>query len=330
MSSNFRDFTIESVGGKIQNVSSLCSYIKNTPIESEDIPYLESLRNKLANDNRYNDIYLNEEQIVNVLEEELLKYYIKNDNFGLDNIINLLDIYNESFIYLDKVKYDGLTYLIHDEENDIDVVSVSDEQRFIDLVLTNASIFANKSLNEIFTLMKQSLKSITFSESTDETAVAYADKFNIDYPIYEGYDINGNKIFKIKNGLFIKRDNELISLLSPTLVKDEEHKDLRVIKKNKKYSSFDLDEFIDLRDRVLDCDVTDKQELEKFYFQVRYLINTMNRRTHGEDPEYTEALDEYMDSLIRIYESHPDLLSKSDTTNVKAYLNNRNKISRKQ
>ncbi len=74
MSSNFRDFKIESVGGKIQNVSSLCNYIKNTDIAPEDIAYLESLRNKLANDDLYKDVYTNEYPIVDVLQEKLLVY----------------------------------------------------------------------------------------------------------------------------------------------------------------------------------------------------------------------------------------------------------------
>jgi hypothetical protein len=69
MSSNFRDFEIETVNGKIQNVSSLCSYIRSTKIEADDLPYLETLCNKLANDDSSNNMYTNEYPLVDALHE---------------------------------------------------------------------------------------------------------------------------------------------------------------------------------------------------------------------------------------------------------------------
>ncbi len=329
MSSNFRDFTIESVGGKIQNVSSLCSFIKSTLIEEDDIPYLETLRNKLANDDNYNNSYTNEYPIVEVLNEELLKYYIKHDNCDMDYILEILEVYNKSFIYLDKIKYDGLVYLIYDQEDDIDVISVDNEKKFIDLVLTNTNTFVSKSLKEVFNLMKSSLYKIDFKETTDDIVQEYVDKFNIEYPMYSGKDQKNNKLYKVKNGLFVRHKEELTTLITPTLVEKDKHEELRVIKKNKKYASFDLNEFIDLRDRVLDSEVTDESELEKFYFQVRYLINTMSRRQDGEDIEYTDALDVYMNRLLQIYKNNPSLLSKENIINVETYLVNRDKISSK-
>ncbi len=326
MSSNFRDFKIESVGGKIQNVSSLCSYIKNTNILPEDIAYLESLRNKLANDDLYKDVYTNEYPIVDVLQEKLLVYYITKENFELSEIISILEVYNKSFSSIDVVNHDGLTYFVFDYDTDIEVVCLNDPKRFIELVKNNANTFANKNISSAFSIMRDALYECVFKEDIDDVLSDYANRFNIDYPIYSAKDMNGNKIYKLKNGLFTKNGNELFTLITPTLVDKKDNEQMKVVNKNKKYKSFDLNEFISLRDKMLDSELVEEQDIEQLYYQVRYLINTMNRRTNGEDEEYSEALDVYMNRLAQINDIQPDMLSDADKSLLNDYNKNLQKI----
>ena len=325
MSSNFKDFRIETVNGKIQNVSSLCSYIKKTNIEEEDLPYLESLRNKLANDDSSVNVFVNEYPIVDSLEEKLLEYYINNYHYDMDNIIDLLEIYNHEFLNMEKIKYDGLVYLINDLDHDIDVITIKDEKVFINLVLNNLNTFIAKDINTIFNLLSTKLNRLEFVESIDPAIVEYAETFDISHKAYYAKDINGNRLFKIKNGLLVKHGDSISTLLTPSLVTREENTTKKIVNKNKKYKAFDLDDYITLRDKMLDGDMTSEEELQRFYYEVRYLINSMNKK----DNILNEELDVYMENITHIYDTHPEVLTKADRRNVQAYLENKKKIYRK-
>ena len=328
MSSNFRDFEIETVDGKIQNVSSLCSYIKSTLIEPDDLPYLESLCNKLANDDNSNNQYSNEYPLVDTLHEVLLEYYIKNYGFDLDQIIDVLEVYNKAFININKKMYDEHIYILFDRYDDIDLVSVKDEKHFIDLVLANLKTFVAGSFEEIFDLMCTVLNKVEFKETVDDEINEYKETFDIDSKTYHGNDIYGHDIYKIKNGIFIKNGNELDTLVTPSLMDREEHIEHKVVSINKKYQGFDLEDFITLRDKAMSGDLEDEVEVQRFYYEVRYLINTMSKR-RGLDSEESEALDKYMESLIQIYDNHRDILTPADKRNVQNYLDNKKKYTRK-
>ena len=328
MSSNFRDFEIETVDGKIQNVSSLCSYIKSTQIEPDDLPYLESLCNKLANDDSSNNIYTNEYPLVDTLHEVLLEYYIKNYGFDLDQVIDVLEVYNKAFINIDKKMYDEHIYILFDRYDDMDIVPVKDEKQFIDLVLTNLKTFVAGSFEEIFELMDRTLQAVDFNETADDEISDYKETFDIDSETYHGVDTFKHDIYKIKNGIFIKNGSELDTLVTPTLMNREEHIEHKVVSINKKYQGFDLEDFVTLRDKAMSGDLEDEAEVQRFYYEVRYLINTMSKRD-GLDSEETEALDVYMESLIQIYDNHRDILTPADKRNVQNYLDNKKKYTRK-
>ena len=328
MSSNFRDFEIETVHGKIQNVSSLCSYIRSTKIEADDLPYLETLCNKLANDDSSNNTYTNEYPLVDALHEVLLEYYIKNYEFDIDQIIDVLEVYNKVFINIDKKLYDDHYYILFDRYDDMDIVPVKDEKQFIDLVLNNLLVFVSGSFEEIFELMDRELGAVEFEESTDKNINDYKDTFDIDKETYKGTDIYGHVLYKIKNGIFIENDNELDTLVTPTLLDKQEHIEHKVVSINKKYQGFDFEDFITLRDKAMSGDLEDEAEVQRFYYEVRYLINTMSKR-NGLDSEETEALDVYMQSLIQIYDNHRDILTPADKRNVQNYLDNKKKYTRK-
>ena len=328
MSSNFRDFEIETVNGKIQNVSSLCDYIKNTLIVPDDLPYLESLCNKLANDDSSNNIYTNEYPLVDTLHEVLLEYYIKNYKFDLDQIIDVLEVYNKVFLNIDKKIIDGITYILFDRYDSIDVIPIKDNKLFIDLVLTNLKTFVAGSFDEIFDLMNVTLHSVEFTETNDKDMIEYAETFDLDDKVYTGIDQFGNHLYRIKNGCFRKNGEDIESIVQPTFVDKQEHNEYKVISKNKKYSGFDLNDFITLRDKAMVGDLADEVEVQRFYFEVRYLINTMNKRSK-QDTDETEALDIYMNSLLTIYDNHRDLLTPADKRNVQNYLDNKKKYTRK-
>ena len=328
MSSNFRDFEIETVDGKIQNVSSLCSYIKSTQIEPDDLPYLESLCNKLANDDSSNNIYTNEYPLVDTLHEVLLEYYIKNYGFDLDQVIDVLEVYNKAFINIDKKMYDEHIYILFDRYDDMDIVPVKDEKQFIDLVLTNLKTFVAGSFEEIFELMDRTLQAVDFNETADDEISDYKETFDIDSETYHGVDTFKHDIYKIKNGIFIKNGSELDTLVTPTLMNREEHIEHKVVSINKKYQGFDLEDFVTLRDKAMSGDLEDEAEVQRFYYEVRYLINTMSKRD-GLDSEETEELDIYMESLIQIYNNHKDILTPADKRNVQNYLDNKKKYTRK-
>jgi hypothetical protein len=325
MSSNFKNFRIETIDGKIQNVSSLCSYINDTDIEEEDLPYLESLRNKLANDDQSLNKYVNEYPLVDSLEEKLLEYYINHYHYDMDNIIDLLEIYNHEFLNMEKIKYNGLVYLINDKDSDIDVIVVKHEKDFIKLVLDYLNTFIASDIDTIFELLASKLFRVEFVESIDPAIVEYANTFNISHTAYYAKDIDGNRLFKIKNGLLVKYKDDISTLLTPSLVTKEENTTKKIINKNKKYKSFDLEDFITLRDKMLNGEITSEVELQRFYYEVRYLINSMNKK----DDTLNDELDIYMNNITHIYDTHPEVLTKADKRNVESYLTNKEKIYRK-
>ena len=328
MSSNFRDFKIETIDGKIQNVSSLCDYIRNTQIVSDDLPYLESLCNKLANDDSCNNIYTNEYPLVDALHEVLLEYYIKNYKFDVDQIIDVLEVFNKAFLNIDKKSVDDITYIIFDRYDSVDIIPLKDNKLFIDLVLTNLKTFVAGSFDEIFDLMNTVLHAVEFTETNDEDINDYAESFDIAERAYSGVDQYGNHLYRIKNGCFRKNGESIDAIVSPTFIDRKEHNEYKVVAKNKKYSGFELDDFIALRDKAMVGDLEDETEVQRFYFEVRYLINTMNKR-RNQDTEETEALDVYMNSLMTIYDNHRDLLTPADKRNVQNYLDNKKKYTRK-
>lgn len=63
---------------------------KNATLSEYDISFLESLRNKLTNDNVNNDAYANEDDLLEAINEVLLKYYIDHSK---SRITELLIIY---------------------------------------------------------------------------------------------------------------------------------------------------------------------------------------------------------------------------------------------
>ena len=64
----------------------------------------------------------------------------------------------------------------------------------------------------------------------------------------------------------------------------------------------------------------EEDEIKRLYHEVKYLIDTMHRRKS--DDELTEALNDYMDNLIKIYDNYPEGLTKDDIDNIKEYNKN--------
>lgn len=325
MATNYKDFHIETKDGRILNLKDLCNFVENTPITPDDLPFVQSLCNKLANDDTYSNKYVNEYPLVDVMHKVLLEYYIKEYNFDMAEVLDTLFIFNkEAFTDIDRLSFDGIIYLIYDKNNDIDVINIRDEKEFIDFVLANLRIVVSGTSEEIFKALKQSLPYLRFNVVDDSLMNNYAQRFDISDSVYFAKDINGNNIYKIKNGLFIKNGKDVSTIIEPTFLADEEKREQKVVAKNKKYKEFDLEDFITLKDKTLNGEALETDEIRRFYYEVRYLINTMGKRTR-EDREITKALDEYMEEINKIYLTHPDLLTDDDRNNYEDYSRNRSK-----
>ena len=327
MASNFSRLNIETIDGKIQNVSSLCDYIKSTVILEDDVGLLESLANKLANDNNRDNLYINEEPIVDVLHARLLGYYIDTYKFDMYQILDTIEVFNKKVKDIKRIKYNNLLYIVIDNKDDIDVICIKDETAFIELVKNNLDTLVKGNISDVYELLKNNLFNVSFSESNDEEISTYRDTFNIDNKIYYGKDIKNNQLYKIKNSLLVKGKDGINVLLQPTFEElDNNHK---VISAKEKYQSFDLEDFKHLSNRVLNqVEMTD-DEVARFYYEVRFLINTMVKRDEHDEKELREALDTYMEPLVNIFNTSKDVLSENDQRNVIDYLGNKKKIRHK-
>lgn len=315
MSSNFRDLKIETKDGKILNVSSLCDAIKNTKIEDDtDLYYLETLCNKLANDDYNENLYTNEHPIVDVLHEKLLKYYINEMDFTLDDSLEILKVYNKDFNDIHKIEYNNTSYLLYDKKDDIRLLSFKSDQDLLDIIKNNTGMFVKNNIKLIFDQQYKNIKEVVFKEDNDKELLDYNETFDVGDTLYKGIDINNNNLYKIKNGLYVKDNNNLLTLFAPTLTNDELYKEKR------KVNGFDIDDFYVLSDKFKNNDYMEEDEIKRLYHEVKYLIDTMHRRKS--DDELTEALNDYMDNLIKIYDNYPDGLTKDDIDNIKEYNKN--------
>ena len=317
MSSNFSNIKIETKDGKIQNVSELCAAIKNTKIEDEDINYLEALRSKLAYDDYRDNEYTNEYQIVDTLEEVLLKHYIDVKKFDLDEVLEVLKVYNPDFNDVHKLYYKDTYYLLYDKKDDIRLLSFVKEEDMLKQIESNISSYVKNNIKLLFDQKNKKVMEIEFLETDDKDLKSYNETFNVDEHIYVGKDMNNNQLYKIKNGLYAKDNNQILTLFTPTL------NEYNRISNHTVVDGFDIDDFYILNDKFKNNEYMEQEEIDRLYYEVRYLINTMQRRK--KDDELSEALDEYMEDIVKIYENYPEGLSKVDKKNVEDYLKN-NKV----
>ena len=321
MSSNFRDFKIETKDGKILNVSELCNAIKSIKIEDEDVAYLETLCNKLAYDDYRDNEYTNEYKIVDTLHEVLLRFYIDNNDFGLDETIEVLKVYNKDFNDIHKLAYNSTYYLLFDNKDSIRVLSFKKEEDMLNIIYDNIKSFVKNNIKLIYDQTYKGIKEVEFKESHDNTLKELNETFSLSDTVYEGKDINNNTLYNIKNGLYVKDNNELLTLYTPTL------NEINSVNTHKVKDGFDIDEFYRLTDKFKKNEYMEQEDIDKLYFEVRYLINTMQRRK--KDDELSEALDEYMKDILQIYDNYPEGLSKEDKKNVIDYRKNSKNIYRK-
>ena len=314
MSSNFSDFRIETKDGKILNVSELCDAIKSTKLDEEDIPYLETLCNKLAYDDYRDNEYTNEYKIVDTLHEVLLRFYIDNNDFGLDETIEVLKVYNKDFNDIHKLAYNNTYYLLFDNKDNIRLLSFKKEQDMLNSIYNNIKLFVTSNIKILFDQSYKGIKEIDFHKSTDVDLKELNETFTLSDSIYEGKDINNNTLYNIKNGLYAKENGEILTLYTPTL------NEINNVNTHNIKDGFDIDEFYKLTDKFKHNEYMEQEDIDKLYFEVRYLINTMQRRK--QDDELTEALDEYMKDILTIYDNYPDGLSKEDRKNVIDYRKN--------
>lgn len=314
MSSNFSDFRIETKDGKILNVSELCNAIKSTKIEEEDIPFLETLCNKLAYDDYRDNEYTNEYKIVDVLHEVLLKYYIDNNGLGLDEVIEVLKVYNKEFNNIHKLSFNNTYYLLFDNRDNIRLLSFKSEDDMLKNIYNNISLFIRNNIKIIFDQAFKGVKELELTISHDKDLMELNETFSLSDKVYEGKDINNNTLYNIKNGLYVKDNGELLTLYTPTLNEFNRTDNHRI------KDGFDLDEFYILTDKFKKNEYMEKEDIDKLYYEVRYLINTMQRRK--KDDELSEALDEYMKDILQIYDNYPEGLSKEDKKNVIDYRKN--------
>ena len=219
MATNFRDFEIVSKDGRIQNIRELCNFVENTPIEPDDLSLLETLCNKLANDDYYLNNYTNEYPLVDSLHVVLLDYYIREFDFDIDQIIDILYIYNKAFDVVTKIRYDGLIYLVIDKGNDVEVFDIKNDIDFINLLSTKNNIrtFVAGKIENIANLLRTKIHAIKFDKTNDGILNEYASNFDIADDVYYGKDLNDNMVYKIKNGLFLKNGKDVSLLHEPTL-----------------------------------------------------------------------------------------------------------------
>ena len=182
------------------------------------------------------------------------------------------------------------------------------------------------SIEEVFNLLRTKLPTIKFNPTEDSTMTKYADSFSISDEVFYGKDLNNNMIYRIKNGLFTKNNGEISILYEPDLAKEEEKKESKIIsfRDRHKKVSFDINEFVELKNKALNGELTTIEEIQIFYYEVQYLIDSMHNRK--KDDELNIALDDYMEQLNQIYENHPDVLTTDDLKNIEAYNNKKNKI----
>ena len=328
---DIRDFEIETdKSGKILNIKELCNFVESTEITKDNVSYLDSLRSKLANDDRYSNKYVNEYPLVDSLNKVLLNYYINNEelDFDMEQLMDLIYVYNDVFLNINKIRYDGLIYLICDLKDDLVVFNLKSEDEFKEVVKSNIAAMVTGDIEKIINVFRQRLHAIKFDATNDKVLNNYASNFDIADNVFYGKDLNDNMIYKIKNGLFTKNGDDVSIIYGKDLTK-EDNKIYKIEKKKPKGMSFTLDEFISLRDKALNGELVSTEEIQLFYYEVKFLIDTIKNRTNSSDPDsiaFSEALDEYMQEINKIYENHPDILTHEDLKNLEEYNNKKNKI----
>lgn len=215
MAIDYNKLNIRTREGVIQNIKELCDYIDSIDIYSMDIDdfnYIESLANKLANDNNSENLYTNEESLVDHLHKLLVKYYIEIENYTPEFLIPIIKIYNKKLYNIDLLKNEKYIYFVYQTDNDIKVIDVGNQNTLTNIIKYNIDTFIKCSGDIIFNLITKTLHDIKFNISMNDDIINYAKTFELNDKIYEGRDSKGNIIYKIGNGL-VKDDNGTINFV---------------------------------------------------------------------------------------------------------------------
>lgn len=215
MAIDYNKLNIRTREGVIQNIKELCDYIDSIDIYSMDIDdfnYIESLANKLANDNNSENLYTNEESLVDHLHKLLVKYYIEIENYTPEFLIPIIKIYNKKLYNIDLLKNEKYIYFVYQTDNDIKIIDVGNQNTLTNIIKYNIDTFIKCSGDIIFNLITKTLHDIKFNISMNDDIINYAKTFELNDKIYEGRDSKGNIIYKIGNGL-VKDDNGTINFV---------------------------------------------------------------------------------------------------------------------
>lgn len=324
MAIDFNKFNIETKNNSILNIKDLCDYIKSVNITSSDISYLESLANKLSNDDNSENLYSNEYSLVNALHEVILKYYIEHDNYDGKLVFETLKVYNKNINNIDLKNIDNHDYIIFDESNDLRILYVDSIDKIVKVSLNNLSNVVCANENDFFNIFSKVINELKFYESNNEEIKRIETDFNLNSKIYE-CNINGIYFYKIKNGLLIKNNDLINTIKEPDMNDENKVVDYSKYRGYKNKDNGIVNDFNYLRKKV---DLTNDEE-ERFFHDTSYLINTMTRRYKNDESDNFESnsLKEYMDSLINNYYNDREL-SENELGLVSRYLDNLDKIKK--
>lgn len=329
MAIDYNKLNIRTKDGVIQNIKELCDNIDSIDINNIDINdfnYLESLSNKLANDNNSENLYVNEELLVNHLHELLVKYYIERENYTPEFLIPIIKIYNKKLNNLELLKNNNYLYFVYQTTDDIRVLDISNQSTLANIIKYNIKTFITSSSDIVFNLINKTIPDIKFNISMNDDVINYAKTFDLNDKIYEGKDSKGNIIYKIGNGL-VSDNNGTINFIYKQKSFDEQNRvvNSKIEYKKNRHKNFDIKDFNFLRDKIYNGENLEVDEEKRFNFELNYLINTMSlreRRNDTDSIEYT-SLEEYMEPLVERYNNNDDRLTNSDISIISKYLRNK-------
>lgn len=314
MALNYDLFNLKTKDRVILNTAQLCAYLKNATLSEYDISFLESLRNKLTNDNVNNDAYANEDDLLEAINEVLLKYYIdhsKMDKYELlDNILK----FNKNLDNINIITNHNHKYLCYVHDGTNDVISIKETDDLVGIIKKNISSFVRCDSKCLFKSLSSDLFKVLFNSSKNSVVKDYASNFSISEDIYVGKDAYNEDIYRVGNGLVRIENDEIETVVLPSIVipDDEINKDAKENVKNS-----ELNEFIRLEDKYRDGNSLLPNEISFFINKLDELIEGMGNRP--KDSEESIVLDDYMKNLLQVYHDNKVMLSNEDLRVIHDY-----------
>jgi hypothetical protein len=381
----------------IVNLKELIDILDSLDIDEEIESFLTTLNNNI----KYSNIN-NKDELSNVIESKLLSYKSLKEETKMDNKtalqnmqsvnedLNKLSIISTSKLNNDSKKdIDYLTYV--NESNEVEVLVCAGDSTLNDYIKQNASKITTMSAYDIFhhfkeyvhkelsfdTLplekkseddlpkQKEEVKEDEIKELEYEEVKKYADKFSISDKIEVSVDPNGERIYRVKDGLFkfrtVADKREMVILQTPSINLDNTFDLLNELDDENVYSTVkeiepkntnynddlitydslnvtslskdNIDEFMELVQKrdVYGAELT-SEEMIKIDCMIKTLIESMVERIkNNTSQELDLILSDYIEKLkskVDDYKDNYDDLSKLDQEFITRFDNNMELLTR--